>query len=418
MSRREKTFFMRAALVAGLFTILPTIVVATSGAEKMQSPLPTVQKDAGGMAGDPNEIRSRGGFRDLIGPYATPEAEGQQPSSEGVQERSVLRALPEQLSSGLPQLTAVVGEVAFQIVRKGYYYITAVNGGTVDPTEGPQLITVARDPGPWERFKIVISNPGQFYDKTFQTLHGNFVSSGLGLTYITRTGILPGPDERFHLTDLSTVYPTFYAIQTPRITFLTAMDGGGRYVEAISSQAKAIGEQQRFRILQCSEEPVSGREYGILSSDNDLFLKAVRGGGESKSGIYLGPATAFETKFKLIRLADGTYVLQTANGKNYVTALDGGGHVQSYRTGGCGPFSGACLEGYSDLFHTDATQVGAWEKFKIRRTGNRCGYSIQTASGFYVGIYEKDGARYLTTNQSDIGSRWQLVMYGLGSPGP
>lgn len=333
-----------------------------------------------------------------------------------VHERAVQRALPGGLSSGMPQLAAVVGDVAFQIVRKGYYYITAVNGGTVDPTEGPQLITVARGPSPWERFKIAISNPGQFYDKTIQTLHGNFVSSGLGFIYITRAGILPGPDERFHLTDLSTVYPTFYAIQTPRGTFLTAVDGGGRYREAISSQATAIGEQQRFRIVQCSEEPVSGREYGILSEANDLFLKAVKGGGEPKSGIFLGPATAFDTKFKLIRLADGTYALQTANGKNYVTALDGGGHVQSYHTGACGSFSGACLEDYSDLFHTDAAQVHAWEKFRIKRTGNMCGYSIQTASGFYVGIYEKGDTKYLTTNQSDSGSTWQLVMYGLGSP--
>jgi hypothetical protein len=341
----------------------------------------------------------------------------QPPDAGEVQERSVQRALPEQLSSGMPQLTAVVGDVAFQIVKKGYYYITAINGGGVDPTEGPQLITLVRDPGLWERFKIVISNPGQFYDKTVQTLRGNFVSGGLGLIYITPTGFLAGPDERFHLTDLSAVYPTFYAIQTPRGTFLTAMDGGGRYEEAISSQAKTIGDQQRFRILQCSEEPVSGREYGILSAANDLFLKAVRGGGESKSGIFLSPATAFETKFRLIRLADGTYALQTANGRNYVTALGGGGHVQAYYTGDCGPFSGACLDGYSDLFHTDATQVNAWEKFRIKRTGNRCGYSIQTASGFYVGTYEgKGGTRYLTTNQSDSGSRWQLVMYGLGSP--
>jgi hypothetical protein len=315
----------------------------------------------------------------------------------------------------MPQLTAVLGEVAFQIVRKGYYYITAINGGRVDPAEGPQLITVARDPGPWERFKLTIANPGQFYDTTIQALHEDFLWE-LGGTIGIRRTTLVGPRERFHLMELVPRFPTFYSFQTTSHTFLTAQNGGGLYENAVHATATTIGEDQRFRILQCSDEPISGREYGFLSADNDLFLKAVRGGGESKSGIFLGPATVFETKFKLIRLTDGTYALQTANGRNYVTALDGGGHVQSYHTGGCGPFSGACLDGYSDLFHTDATQVSTWEKFKIRRTDNRCGYSIQTVSGFYVGIYEKDGARYLTTNQSDYGSRWQLVMYGLGSP--
>jgi len=366
---------------------------------------------------DSSEVRSRGTFKDPIGPYALPEGEGRHSVSEEVQERGVLRALPEQLSSGMPQLTATLGDVAFQIVRKGYYYITAISGGHLTPDEGPQFITMARDPGPWERFKIVISNPGQFYDKTIQTLRGNFVEA-LQFPIIKPSGGPVGSRERFHLTDLSAMYPTFYAIQTVD-GFLTAMDGGGRYENALHNSAQTIGDQQRFRILQCSDEPVSGREYGILSAANDLFLKAVRGGGEPKSGIFLGPATTFETKFRLIRLADGTYAFQTANGRNYVTALDGGGHVQNYYTGDCGPFSGACMDGYSDLFHTDATQVNAWEKFRIRRTGNTCGYSIQTASGFYVGTYEgKGGTRYLTTNQSDTGSRWQFVMYGLGSPEP
>lgn len=35
-------------------------------------------------------------------------------------------------------------------------------------------------------------------------------------------------------------------------------------------------------------------------------------------------------KFKLIRQSDGTYALQTANGRTYLTALGGGGQVEKY----------------------------------------------------------------------------------------
>ena len=56
--------------------------------------------------------------------------------------------------------------------------------------------------------------------------------------------------------------------------------------------------------------------------------------------------------------------------------------------------SGACIEGYSTIFHTDARQVQAWGKFRFIDQGN-CTYAIQTASGFYVGIYKDSSGRTL-----------------------
>jgi hypothetical protein len=117
-----------------------------------------------------------------------------------------------------------------------------------------------------------------------------------------------------------------------------------------------------------------------------------------------------------MRQSDGTYALQTSNGVNYVTALNGGGLVQEYYE--CDPgWFGACLSGYTGIFHTDATQVRGWEKFRITDTGE-CKYTIQTSSGFFVGIYQSSHGVLLTTDRSIVSNneKFELVMSNLGSP--
>lgn len=66
----------------GVGAVPPTL------AEEAPSQSPTAQKDTA-PSGETNDIRSRGGFRDPIGPYAAPETGGQQTSSEGVQGRGL-----------------------------------------------------------------------------------------------------------------------------------------------------------------------------------------------------------------------------------------------------------------------------------------------------------------------------------------
>ena len=99
------------------------------------------------------------------------------------------------------------------------------------------------------------------------------------------------------------------------------------------------------------------------------------------------------------------------------TALGGGVQAQQYFPPNCGLFS-ACIGGFSTIFHTDATQVQAWERFRIINQGN-CNYAIQTTKGFFVGIFKDlSGYMLMTTDRSSISAneKFQFVMYGLASP--
>jgi hypothetical protein len=79
----------------------------------------------------------------------------------------------------------------------------------------------------------------------------------------------------------------------------------------------------------------------------------------------------------------------------------------------------ACIGGFSTVFHTDATQVKGWERFRVIDQGN-CTYAIQTSSGFFVGIYKHAKGYMLLTTRRDGAStaneKFQLVVYGLASP--
>jgi hypothetical protein len=158
----------------------------------------------------------------------------------------------------------------------------------------------------------------------------------------------------------------------------------------------------------------SGFDYYIIPADGSA-LSARDGGGrviDALSRGYSGP----ESKFKLILQPDGSYALQTSNGVNFVTALGGGGQVQvrdECHTG----FWDACLESFSDIFHTDATQVRGWEKFRIVDQGN-CKYTIQTNSGFFFGLYKTSHRMLFTTRRSVISEneQFEFVMSELGSP--
>lgn len=70
------------------------------------------------------------------------------------------------------------------------------------------------------------------------------------------------------------------------------------------------------------------------------------------------------------------------------------------------------------MFHTDATRIRAWERFRIVDHGD-CQYTIQTANGDCVGIYTDDDERELMTtdrNRVSPNELFQLVMDGLASP--
>ncbi len=357
------------------------------------------------------------------------EAPGESPAGE-VQERGVAPKVlkpgltspqilaPMQIAPGVlafpPASVTLPGEFAIRTLKGNY--LTAIDGG--GRTTDPIVVTVAMSAGPWEKFRLAITSPPSPHDKTIQTASkGNYLTAvnGGGLTAnVLHTDATQAKDwEKFRILDLSvgSFAPTYYSIQTIRGNYLSAVGAGGKYTDAIHTDATQIKAWEQFRIVKCGDLG-SGYAYGIMAADGE-FLDASNGGGQTNGAIFLGSPSGF----KHIRQGDGSYALQTPNGINYVTALGGGGQVQKYLPADCGLFS-ACISGFSDVFHTDARQVQAWEKFRFIDQGN-CTYVIQTVSGYYLGIYKDSGGRtLLTTDRSSISDneKFQLVVYGLASP--
>jgi hypothetical protein len=91
-----------------------------------------------------------------------------------------------------------------------------------------------------------------------------------------------------------------------------------------------------------------------------------------------------------MRQGDGTYALQTIDG-HYVTPSGGGGQTK-------------------DALHTDATQVLAWEKFRLRDQGDGT-YTIQTSKGYYLGLGTAPEAIRTNITDPNSASRFRLIMY-------
>lgn len=310
------------------------------------------------------------------------------------------------------------GEFALR-TQKGFY-VTAIDGG--GRTAEPVLLTTATTAGPWEKFKIAVTYPNTSHDKSIQTSRGNYLTAmnGGGLAGgAFHTDATQARDwERFRLLDLSSgnFAPSFYALNTINGFYVTAVGAGGKSADAFHTDAQRIQGWEEFRILKCGDVG-SGFEYGILAADG-TFLGAQLPKGSSPGDIVLSSWASPETRFKFFRQSDGSHGLQTSNGATFVTALGGGGLVQKYLK--CDPgFPGACIDSVSVIFHTDATQVQSWEKFRFIDQGN-CTYAIQTSSGFNVGIYQDSAGRTLLTTRRDGVSTpnelFQLVVYGLASP--
>ena len=317
------------------------------------------------------------------------------------------------------QADTLPGEFAFR-TKKGYY-LTAVGGG--GRFAAPTIITASTVAGPWEKFRIVVGNPAPLYDKSFQTATGNYVTAvnGGGMTsdalHTDATQILGW--EQFRMNDLSSgnFAPTWYSLNTIGGRSVTAVGAGGHYEDAIHTDGVNVDTWEEFRPVKCGDLG-SGFDYYIIPNvpADSSTLSAPDGGGRLSGALTTDYGGLPQSKFKLLRQPDGAYALRTSNGVNFVTALGGGGQVQVYHK--CDPgFPGACISGFSDIFHTDATQVRGWEKFRIVDQGH-CKYTIQTTSGFFFGLYQTAHGMLFTTRRSVISDneKFELVMSGLGSP--
>jgi hypothetical protein len=311
------------------------------------------------------------------------------------------------------------GEFALKTYRG--FYVTAIHGGgrSVDPI----ILTNATTAGPWEKFRLPETSPDTPYDRSIQTVNGNYLTAvnGGGLSgdafHTDATQALGW--ERFRFLDLSSgdSAPGYYALATINGSYVTAVGAGGKVADALHSDARQIQDWEKFRIVKCGDVG-SGLEYGIMAADGS-FLSAVLPEGQSPGTLDRAFGASAKTRFRLFQQNDGSYALQTLNGVTFVTALNGGGLVEKYYFNCDSGVFGACLESHLAIFHTDATQVRAWEKFRLLDQGN-CTYAIQTASGFNVGIYQgSDGRPLLTTRRDGVSTPnelFQLVVYGLASP--
>ena len=359
---------------------------------------------------------------DRIGADRPQASKGRQPVPSGSALASIALAI---VLAGVPALAVaqsntLPGEFAFR-TKKGYY-LTAVGGG--GRSAAPTIITASTSAGPWERFRIVVGNPAPLYDKSFRTATGNYVTAvnGGGMTsdalHTDATQVRAW--EQFRMNDLSqgNFAPTYYGLHTIGKRNVTAVGAGGRYEDAIHTDGAHVGTWEQFRPVKCGDLG-SGLDYYIIPNvvpADGWALSAPDGGGRLSGALYTNYGGLPESKFKVIRQRDGSYALQTSNGANFVTALGGGGQVQVYKD--CRPgFPGACIDGLSNIFHTDATQVLAWEKFRIVDQGN-CKYTIQTNSGFFFGLYQTSHGMLFTTRRSVISEneKFEFVMSGLASP--
>jgi hypothetical protein len=133
--------------------------------------------------------------------------------------------------------------------------------------------------------------------------------------------------------------------------FMTAVSGGGRPTEAIHTDATAVKDWEKFRIIGQSGDPNIA-----IQTSNGHFLTAVDGGGRVSNAITSVATEVQAWELFACKPVSGAGVsphfsLQTPKG-NFVTALSHGG-----------------LSAF-DTIHTDATVAQAWEMFDFLKIGD------------------------------------------------
>jgi hypothetical protein len=179
-----------------------------------------------------------------------------------------------------------------------------------------------------------------------------------------------------------------FQIKTYDGSYLIAAEGGGQTSNAFLTDQPPNPFFSNFWIVKCGDLG-DGYRYAIkavVPGEVGNFLTAHKGGGQTQNSIIAYPKNGLTSDgiFTLRQMppneatqppALNGYALQTSNGFNYVTAVDGGG-----------------LAG-GDNLHTDATRVDltlpdypdVWENFQIvdQLDGT---YAIQTMSGYYLAV--------------------------------
>ena len=328
---------------------------------------------------------------------STEQPSAEQPSGE-VQERAVKPPLPTLKDPNIKLPIFLPGQ--FGIMTWYGYWVTAVGGGgrTSDAfhTDARQILA-------WEKFRLMPLSRGY----AIVTPTGNFVTAVGGGNRIAEP-VLQSDRTQAQDWELFLPYMNYntgsFSLRTVSGKYLTAVSGGNNNANPFHTDAVKVDRWETLGLYKCGDLG-SGYQYAIVNPRTSSPLRALDGGGRTTAdAISLLPIKYDDwARLKLIRQTDGSYALQTSNGINYVTAVNGGGVV-------LGPKTPVVLQ-------TDRTQVQDWEKFRIVDTGN-CTYTIQTLSGWYVDA--GGGITVYSTGRSDINyaTKFRLIMFGLDRLSP
>jgi hypothetical protein len=130
--------------------------------------------------------------------------------------------------------------------------------------------------------------------------------------------------------------PTTCSIRSYDGHYLTAVDGGGRTTDVLTTDKTKRDAWEIFTLIN-----IARNEYGIKTNKGH-YLSAQGGGGQISDVIHSDKTKWLNwEKFKLIPLGNEWYAIQTFTG-NYLTAVGGGGRT-------------------TDVIHSDAKEIGKWE---------------------------------------------------------
>jgi hypothetical protein len=278
-----------------------------------------------------------------------------------------------------PAFGPLPGEFALKTYLRGTP-VSARDGGhhSIDA-----LITLPSVLGPYQKFRLESMQPDF---TTFKTAGNYYVSArgggGTGgssddsQTFQTERQIIA--DDALFRVDGPSANGTS-TVKTWTGNFVTALGGGGKSTRAFHTDAVQARSWELFYLVKAGDLG-DGYKYAIRpvgtgnvegQGDVPRFLSAIGGGGRTTHTMTATGGFQDTARFTLLRQPNGTYALQTSNGRNFVTAEGGGGLAHG--------------SPQSDNVQTNRTVAQAWEQFKIEDQGMGV-YTIQTVSGFYLAV--------------------------------
>jgi hypothetical protein len=302
--------------------------------------------------------------------------------------------------------TVIPGQFYFLTNKNAY--ITASDGGGYAAGTGALISNLQYglnvDIGDWEKFILWQNggNAGPTANSQFgiQTINGNYLTAEGG-GGIANGGAISSVATQIQAWQQFAIRPlnvATFSIQTFLGNYLTAVNGGGvSTTDAFHTDATKPQAWETFSIFRTGAELATGLKYFLIpiggyAPESGSLLMAVNGGGLTQGALSWGSIVSqlLWSMFTLEKQASGAYTIATQNG-HYLTAQNGGGLANG-------------TPALGDTLQTNRTKPSTWEMFRFvdRLNGT---YSIQTESGFYLGLMNPNSnPRYgiFSTRISDI----------------